>query len=669
MVLAAEEFFHEEEVEHPVRYLSLDRVYSYSVPCVNPSGSSSVTSKKVKARMTGKSTGGGRGGGYIRDITPPAHIPEIAETIAPLHEIADLAPRVFSATPTEHLTAAQAWAELGNPVALHLLLLSKLVHATGKGMLEIEGVDLHALIGLECKASNSHDYDDWYKGSITEYNSDTKHHRVCLELGELVWAKLIGSVIHRFYRYPSESALSPEPPVSFTAPVGFSVANIRNGFEPGKALGLLSAFKRGSTRGEKGKRGKGEGGGVARGGKRRGFAGFARFATTSPLLRPSSPTTAPAVGCRPFSPPHDSAARLLLLLTRVPWILHAIAAAAGSISSLSLPVVTAGDSCGYRLRAIAIAVSTLCLHPQALRPAGFTASAAAFILFSSHISPLRPAVLAASPPRPVATATLGRRPHRWPTYGFHDSCCALRVGKALGLLSAFKRWSTRGEKGKGGPGGKRRGFDGLAGFVRFATTSPLLPPSSPTTAPAVGCRPFSPPHDSAARLLLLLTRVPWILHAIAAAAGSISSSSLPVVTAGDSCGYRLGAIAIAVSTLCLHPHALRPAGFTASAAAFILFSSHISPLRPAVLAASPPRPVATATLERRPHRWPTYGFHDSITSSTTRTVTRSRPLPVTRARAYTSPFSPTATASAAAAATASFPIPSGASSSSALTVS
>ncbi|KAG6523980.1 hypothetical protein ZIOFF_013869 [Zingiber officinale] len=170
--------------------------------------------------------------------------------------------------------------------------------------------------------------------------------------------------------------------------------------------------------------------GAARGGKKRGFAGlggFAGFATASPLLPPFSPATALAVGCRPFSPPHDSAARLLLLLTRVPWILHAIAAVARSISSPSPPVVTAGDSCGYRLRATAIAVSTLCLHPHALRPAGFTTSTAAFVLFSSHISPLRPAALAASPPRPVATATLGRRPHRWLTYGFHDSCCALRV--------------------------------------------------------------------------------------------------------------------------------------------------------------------------------------------------------------------------------------------------
>ncbi|KAG6470258.1 hypothetical protein ZIOFF_071322 [Zingiber officinale] len=42
----------------------------------------------------------------------------------------------------------------------------------------------------------------------------------------------LGSVINRFYRHPSELALSHAPPVSFTAFVGFSVANICNGFEP-----------------------------------------------------------------------------------------------------------------------------------------------------------------------------------------------------------------------------------------------------------------------------------------------------------------------------------------------------------------------------------------------------------------------------------------------------
>ncbi|KAG6485684.1 hypothetical protein ZIOFF_054248 [Zingiber officinale] len=97
-------------------------------------------------------------------------------------------------------------------------------------LLEIESVDPHALIGLECKAN-----DDWYKGSITEYNSNTKHHRVNLyeqNLQDRLFTASIESVIHRFYRYPSESALSPEPPVSFITSVGFSVANIRNGFEP-----------------------------------------------------------------------------------------------------------------------------------------------------------------------------------------------------------------------------------------------------------------------------------------------------------------------------------------------------------------------------------------------------------------------------------------------------
>ncbi|KAG6533133.1 hypothetical protein ZIOFF_006998 [Zingiber officinale] len=47
-------------------------------------------------------------------------------------------------------------------------------------------------------------------------------------LGE--WWYPSGLVINCFYRYSSESALSNEPPVSFIASVGFSVANIRNDF-------------------------------------------------------------------------------------------------------------------------------------------------------------------------------------------------------------------------------------------------------------------------------------------------------------------------------------------------------------------------------------------------------------------------------------------------------
>lgn len=50
MALAMEAFVHEEEeVDHPVRYLPLGHVYS-AAPCINPSGSSNVMSKKVKAR-------------------------------------------------------------------------------------------------------------------------------------------------------------------------------------------------------------------------------------------------------------------------------------------------------------------------------------------------------------------------------------------------------------------------------------------------------------------------------------------------------------------------------------------------------------------------------------------------------------------------------------------
>lgn len=40
----------EEEVDHPVRYLPIGRLYSPSPTCINTSGSSKIMSKKVKAR-------------------------------------------------------------------------------------------------------------------------------------------------------------------------------------------------------------------------------------------------------------------------------------------------------------------------------------------------------------------------------------------------------------------------------------------------------------------------------------------------------------------------------------------------------------------------------------------------------------------------------------------
>ncbi|KAG6498743.1 hypothetical protein ZIOFF_038465 [Zingiber officinale] len=62
--------------------------------------------------------------------------------------------------------------------------------------LEIEGVDPHALIGLECKANG-----DWYKGSITEYNSDTKQHRV--------WHAMWPTVVVSESNFGPKNALKP----------------------------------------------------------------------------------------------------------------------------------------------------------------------------------------------------------------------------------------------------------------------------------------------------------------------------------------------------------------------------------------------------------------------------------------------------------------------------
>ncbi|XP_042459563.1 histone-lysine N-methyltransferase TRX1-like isoform X1 [Zingiber officinale] len=233
MVLAAEEFFHEEEVEHPVRYLPLGRVYSSSVPCVSPSGSSSVASKKVKTRMTGESAGGGEEVGWKdkpSDVGPVGMCNGDAAKPLLVYQRRAKRPRIESGSEQsgkgddkgrldaaaeslgdvrivkartcmkyELLRLGSGSGSLSGMSGLRLRSnegrkrvnfseVRKNVHGPQKDSsgwskvkkwveLEIEGVDPHALIGLECKVLWPID-DDWYKGSITEYNSNTKQHRV-----------------------------------------------------------------------------------------------------------------------------------------------------------------------------------------------------------------------------------------------------------------------------------------------------------------------------------------------------------------------------------------------------------------------------------------------------------------------------------------------------------
>ncbi|KAG6538180.1 hypothetical protein ZIOFF_003292 [Zingiber officinale] len=125
-----------------MRYLPLSQVFSSSVPCVCPSGSSSIVSKKVNARMTGESTGGGEEAGWKdkpSDVEPVGMcncctVLQIAVVLVGMQFDAILFLRM----------ASVSLAGFG----FHCKYLFRL---------EIEGIDPHALIGLECKAINSHD--------------------------------------------------------------------------------------------------------------------------------------------------------------------------------------------------------------------------------------------------------------------------------------------------------------------------------------------------------------------------------------------------------------------------------------------------------------------------------------------------------------------------------
>ncbi|CAL9064221.1 histone-lysine N-methyltransferase TRX1-like [Musa acuminata AAA Group] len=251
MALALEEFVHEEEdVDHPVRYLPLGHVYSSSASSVNPSGSSSIVSKKVKARKIvengdlggGEEDGGGRNelfgldpAGmckssarqpilvYQRRIkkpcvgSPKRRVESCSErseegsdrgrsngvvdslgdgqiakkrrimkyellrlgsgsgslngNAAPRSRAGEGCKRANSAEPKKNVRGAQ-----------------KDSSAVGKVKrwveLEFKGADPQVLIGLVCKVFWPMD-DDWYKGSVTEYNPLTTQHRVEYEDGEI----------------------------------------------------------------------------------------------------------------------------------------------------------------------------------------------------------------------------------------------------------------------------------------------------------------------------------------------------------------------------------------------------------------------------------------------------------------------------------------------------
>ncbi|WOK95128.1 histone-lysine N-methyltransferase TRX1-like [Canna indica] len=239
MALAMEEFVHEEEeVDHPVRYLPLGRVYS-SAPCVNPSGSSNVVTKKVKARKIFEN--GDFGGEDVEDgnqnkpldLDPLGICKNGAVKPILVYQRRAKKPRIESGPEQSgevggrgRVDGAAALSVDGKIVKTRPIMKYELLRlGSGSGSfdrnsgprlraseghkrvnfsgarknargsqkdssilgkvkkwveLELEGVDPLALVGLVCKVFWPMD-DDWYKGSIAEYNPVTKQHIVKYE--------------------------------------------------------------------------------------------------------------------------------------------------------------------------------------------------------------------------------------------------------------------------------------------------------------------------------------------------------------------------------------------------------------------------------------------------------------------------------------------------------
>ncbi|XP_019707927.1 histone-lysine N-methyltransferase TRX1 [Elaeis guineensis] len=258
MALAMESFIHEEEeVDHPVRYLPLGHVYS-ATPCINPSGSSNVMSKKVKARKLVEEGEEEGGRGEEEDRKKPLDLDRAdfqrsnaGKPILVYHRrVKKPRPAVDGQSSFDSLAQrlesrpdpAGNWggkemergdgdrldleadlvgegknAKKRSLMKYELLRLGdgsgslsgvsgprlrgtggfnktdvaktkkrvrdapKDLSGPGKGKrwveLDFEGADPQTFVGLACKVFWPMD-DDWYRGSVTGYNSTTKQHRV-----------------------------------------------------------------------------------------------------------------------------------------------------------------------------------------------------------------------------------------------------------------------------------------------------------------------------------------------------------------------------------------------------------------------------------------------------------------------------------------------------------
>ncbi|XP_039054780.1 histone-lysine N-methyltransferase ATX2-like [Hibiscus syriacus] len=217
----------EEEAETPIRYVSLDRVYSAASLCVSATNSSNVMSKKIKARKL--IVGNGH---LLKPHNPPVlHVysrrhkrpcqcdsydpllqeegektvakGEIDETLRKKrrvrsNELANLGadPSVLCQPDRSRLRDCRNNGSVNNNVKSnsvkkmnHISTLNSLrgfiVSATAKRWvrLSFDGVDPKAFVGLQCKVFWPLDA-DWYSGRVVGYNSETNRHHVEYEDGD-----------------------------------------------------------------------------------------------------------------------------------------------------------------------------------------------------------------------------------------------------------------------------------------------------------------------------------------------------------------------------------------------------------------------------------------------------------------------------------------------------
>lgn len=231
-------FEHEEEEAEgrTMKYLPINRLYSSTVPCINPSGSSSVMSKKVKARKfvdeieeeeevkqvekkakepvlvysrrnkkprPGSDEGGGGGGGGGHRCDDP--VGNVAKTS---HKKGKKNYELLRLDSSEigrpRLRGSGGLgSQGGDPEGRKRGRQSSALFRMKRWVeLDFEGVDPNVFVGMACKVYWPMD-EDWYKGSVAGYNSGTRKHCIEYNDGDIEHLLLLEEKI-KFHISPEE---------------------------------------------------------------------------------------------------------------------------------------------------------------------------------------------------------------------------------------------------------------------------------------------------------------------------------------------------------------------------------------------------------------------------------------------------------------------------------